>query len=126
VNDTQTFLKRHAAFQRCHHHFPARVAIRAVIRGATYKSQARDAPSSAMASAGGLINGQRYVSMQWVRASMPVAAVNNGSNFSVSSGSHIALVGIRCGLINASFEPFVRFSKAPRPTLLPELKKGCC
>jgi len=50
---------------------------------------------------------------------MPVAAVNNGGSPSVSSGSQIALFGIKYGLINASFEPLVRLSKAPRPTSLP-------
>ena len=57
--------------------------------------------------------------MQWVSASMPVAAVNSGGRPSVSSGSQMARAGIRWPLISASLRPSRRVIRAPRPTSLP-------
>ena len=79
----------------------------------------RPAPSSAIASAGGLSRGDRNVSMQCDSASSPVAAVSAGGRPSVSSGSQIARFGIRCGLMNPSFRPSASVSSAARPTSAP-------
>ena len=79
----------------------------------------RPAPSSAIASAGGLKRGERKVSMQCESASIPVAAVRRGGRPSVRSGSHTARFGIRCGLMKPSLRPSARLMRAARPTSLP-------
>ena len=81
--------------------------------------QARRRPSSAMPSAGGLKAGAMKVSMQCAIASMPVAAVSIGGRPSVSSGSHSATRGTRCGESTPTLRPSSRISTAPRPTSLP-------
>ncbi len=50
---------------------------------------------------------------------MPVAAVRRGGKPSVSSGSHIAIFGIMCGLMKPSLRPSFSVINAPRPTSLP-------
>ena len=79
----------------------------------------RPAPSSAIASAGGLKRGERSVSMQCDSASRPVAAVRNGGRPSVSSGSQIARFGMRCGLMKPSLRPSSSVTSAARPTSVP-------
>ena len=79
----------------------------------------RPAPSSAIASAGGLSRGERKVSMQCESASRPVAAVRPGGRPRVSSGSQIARFGIRCGLMKPSLRPSARVRSAARPTSAP-------
>ena len=79
----------------------------------------RTRPSCAIASAGGLTAGARNVSMQWAMASMPVPAVRAGGRPRVSSGSHRAHLGIRCGLRRASLRPSSSTITVPRPTSLP-------
>ena len=80
---------------------------------------ARATPSRAMASAGGFTRGARKVSMQCVRASIPVAAVRPRGRPSVRSGSQMATRGIMWGARNASFRPSRSVSRAARPTSLP-------
>ena len=79
----------------------------------------RPAPSSAMASAGGLKRGEEKVSMQWLSASSPVAAVSPGGRPSVSSGSQMARLGMRCGEMMPSLRPSSSVSSAARPTSAP-------
>ena len=50
---------------------------------------------------------------------MPVAAVSSGGKPSVRSGSQIARLGIRCGLMKPSLRPSLSVSSAARPTSLP-------
>ena len=50
---------------------------------------------------------------------MPVAAVRRAGNPSVNSGSHIAILGIMCGLMKPSLRPSFSVINAPRPTSLP-------
>ena len=50
---------------------------------------------------------------------MPVAAVSRGGRPRVSSGSQIAALGIRCGLMKPSLRPSARVISAARPTSLP-------
>ena len=57
--------------------------------------------------------------MQWVSASMPVAAVSQAGRPRVSSGSQIARLGIRCGLMKPSLRPSASVISAARPTSLP-------
>ncbi len=57
--------------------------------------------------------------MQWVTASMPVAAVSQDGMPSVRSGSQIARRGIRCGEMKPSLRPSSRVISAARPTSEP-------
>ena len=91
---------------------PSRVA-------ASMWAQPRVRPSSAMPSAGGLKGGAMKVSMQCAIASMPVAAVRPAGRPSVSSGSQIAALGIRCQLWKPSLRPSSTMTIAPRATSLP-------
>ncbi len=79
----------------------------------------RPAPSSAIASAGGLTRGEHSVSMQWLSASRPVAAVRPGGRPEVSSGSQMARLGIRCGEMKPSLRPSSSVRSAARPTSAP-------
>ena len=54
--------------------------------------EARTKPSRAIASAGGFTEGLRYASTEWLKASMPVAAVNCAGRESVNSGSAITVL----------------------------------
>ena len=57
--------------------------------------------------------------MQWVRASIPVAAVSRGGRPSVSAGSQTARLGIRWGEMKPSLRPSESVTRAARPTSLP-------
>ena len=50
---------------------------------------------------------------------MPVAAVSQAGMPSVSSGSQMAALGIRCGLMKPSLRPSSSVISAARPTSLP-------
>ena len=80
----------------------------------------RPAPSSAIASAGGLMRGEQRTSRcSGSSASSPVAAVSLGGRPSVSSGSQMARLGMRCGLMKPSLRPSSSVSSAARPTSAP-------
>ena len=72
-----------------------------------------------MASQGGFSRGLSTASMQWVTASMPVAAVRCGGRPRVSVGSQIAVAGMRFGETMVSFTPVSRMTTAPTETSEP-------
>jgi hypothetical protein len=61
--------------------------------------------------------------MQWLSASRPVAAVSIGGRPSVSSGSQIARLGMRCGDSTPSLRPSSSVSSAARPTSAPGARR---
>src|SRR6267143_2016907 len=80
-------------------------------------------PSSAAASVIGFAKEERYASVLWHRASMPVAAVTGGGMLIVNSGSTTATEGSKRGLLIHCFFPStvtieVTVSSAPVPAVV--------
>ena len=57
--------------------------------------------------------------MQWVIASIPVAAVSRGGRPKVNDGSQMAVLGTSSRLARISFSPFFMMMTAPLDTSLP-------
>ena len=65
------------------------------------------------------MTGDITASIQCVKASIPAPAVKIGGKPKVSSGSHIAAVGLRWSLARISFLPSFIMMTAPKETSLP-------
>ena len=81
--------------------------------------QPRHNPSSPIPSAGGFTGEASTASIQWVIASIPVAAVNCDGRPSVSSGSQIESFGRNLALAKVSLRPSLMLITNPREASLP-------
>ena len=79
-------------------------ALRSATASGKWRAR-RAMPSSATASAGGLMAGERNASRQWLSASIPVPAASQAGMLAVRSGSQIATFGMRWTLMNTALAP---------------------